>query len=1236
MEDDLTAKIKLISEYYKGYSLNDVLSSLYVISAYPTNISSPIRQNFQYEALRGLTYESFQAEDKIKTYDDFKKFCEELEKLTPSFPMLEDYSPPVDWGNVSYFYDKRLHRILWGVDGSTYDQLSGFRLLYVDNDERYHKRVGFSPRQELENLLRLQDTIAGAVELDTDELPEYISPGKLGTPSKKFWDVMKGIADDNYAAGYPFIAPNYSVDIDDLFSSKFDEKSFVDRLMTGSSIEGEGLFIKTKTKHYPFLIRYSTENIIKRWKKAFPNHHLTDDFFEKGTTARKDLVIGLSAYQQNKFGKKNSYNLPVLLKADGMPDEDMLVSLTFVEDKVLAIANVSPAFDAKAMEKELAEIIPRIWSSLERFNKDNPKFYLPVDGNICEMQPKDKAELEIELIVVLPVQFIEPQPIDTPEHEHTTYLFLEDYLAIIDSCDDEKELLRFIEYQNSDQFFHTGMLDLFGSFKDSSGVLVAGADEPNMVVVTPSWGPSFRYGELKEFWALYPGVDILDDPRGWKIDQETETRLRLVKKSMFHSLIYSKYGNTHFLQSSPFLFQPYELGSVTNLLMESLEDTLSRIGESFKEMLVVKYNRKIEVHFFPSTFLKRDKFKHLAHLDPDGKWWKLDSGRYTQIGVGVRVMYDHDLVTKHLQNATDNSLELELAKEVLKALNSVGPDEQSLNKCLELIDTLKGKPRFTQYAVLKEASHPQHSSVVVPSDSDHKQARKITALAAKKLGIKPGKYEGEEAKKIINEIIVALRTEIESKIAEFLFDKSIKDLAGYVDAEIAQYRYKRLGVIGSKEHDVDYERDKMLAAAKKEFLINHRNNRYLIEKFISIRPSGKKKLREDDIRLLMAISDEIVGAYSASDSIKYDLYQPFLEVERDYQIGTSFPDEVLQQQEKYNRKQSEISLGTIGNASDKLGSDDVVKFAETLDISFNADFGFKLSSLLGVQRVLSLWSEYTDYEDSEAYEIARDEVVKVCVKNIKEITSAEVEKIIDFLTLESDKILTIIDADTPPLDVPVWEHIKRPYRYSIRPLIKKGELIIWGPYSTNMGLEFWSSVVHNTELPAKLDAPKTVEALKAEHTALDNKLEQRCIEIAKRHTAHASRVKPKHANFPKELGDYDCLVYLEDANTFVNVEAKNINTPKVTKDARRQINKVFLGGKKNYVYRVEQREKHLIEHYEDFAKLFGVDIKSKPKVVSLFVTTDIYFWTEHPPRETNVQFLRVDMLDDHLKKLKEK
>jgi len=261
-------------------------------------------------------------------------------------------------------------------------------------------------------------------------------------------------------------------------------------------------------------------------------------------------------------------------------------------------------------------MLPRTWEALRRFKKENPKFYLPLDGKICELQPRYETGFQIEVLVVLPAQFIEPQSIKLPKTKSTTFMFLEDYLAIIDGCEDERDLLRFINYMASENIFYTDTLDLFGSYKDSDGVLVAGADEPTIAVVAPSWGPSYRYRELKEFWLLYPGMDILDDPRGWSITQETDTRLRLEKKSLFHSMLYSKYGQTHFLQSSPFMFQDYEAGSVTNLLMESLEDTLSRINDSFKDMPVIKYGHKAKIYYFPSAFLEQDKFKHLRHLVP--------------------------------------------------------------------------------------------------------------------------------------------------------------------------------------------------------------------------------------------------------------------------------------------------------------------------------------------------------------------------------------------------------------------------------------------------------------------------------------------------------------------------------------------------------------------------------------------------------------------------------------------
>lgn len=1232
MGKSLKENQELLAAFYKGYSLADVLKALFIVGSYPMNMTSPIQHNFHYEGLRGVSRDDFQSEDKITKYEDFKKFCNELSKLTPGFPMYEDYSPPIDWGNVSYFYENELFSIIWGVDGSTYDQITAFRLIYVDNENAYKRETANSPKEELKSLLELHTSLRLNIDTGLAEMPDYIESGHFEVPNERFWSDLMSFFYEDFKARYPALTANYSILLEDLLASKFDEKAFLKSLQTGSPLNG--LFIDAGDSTYPILLRYSVENVIKRWKREFSQHHLKEGFFEDRNNPRKDLAVGLAGYLRNRFGSRRAtHYLPMLLGDDGKPVDDVLVSLSFVEDKVLAILNVTPGDSGKVIGTELAQVVKDTWERLEEFNKTNPKFFLPVDGNICELRPQHEIDLQLKVIAVMPIQFIEPQSIKPPRIPNTTYLFMEDFLAIADGCEDEKDLLDFLSYKEDKGVFYVDTLDLFGSYKDSDGVLIAGADEPTMAVVTPTWGPSYRYRTLKEFWELYPGIEILDDPRGWSIRQETDTRLRLVKKSEFHSMIYSKYGNTHFLQSSPFMFQAYEVGSITNLLMESLEDTLSRVANVVSELPAINYNNKVEIHFFPSMFLEQERFKHLRHLATNGNLWGMDSGRYSHIGLGARIVYDHELVSKAVQEAEDNSFELGFAKEVVKKLDEVYPSQEALERCLQAIDNLKGKPRFTQFAVKKEASHPYHSKSIQPSESDYKRARKITAFAAKSIDIKPGKYAQEDAKVALNQIIKALRTELETTISVFSFDKSIVDLVGYVDAEIAKYRYKRLMVLASKKHDVDYERDQTLAEAKKDFLLLHRNNRYLLEKFVSMNPTGSKKLGEGDIKLLMALADEIIAAYSVSDSIQYDLYEPSMEVAKDYRIGTTFPKKVLKQQEAFNRKQSQLTLGEIGIEADRLDSEDVIKFADKLDESFLSDLGFKLSSMMGLLQVLSLWSEYTEYEDSEAYEVERAKVVENCVKNIKDISKEEVEKILDFLTLKQDEILKITDDPNPALDVPVWEHTKRPARYLIKPLIKLGNKIVWGPYATYTSLGLWSNVVHDTELPFKMEAPKTLQVLGDEHVALDKRLEQKCIEIGKRYTDHAKTVKRKEANLPEECGDYDCLIYLPGVNTFVNVEAKNINTPKVAKDAKRQIRDVFLKDRKNYVFRVERREQYLTANYQDFAKLFKVEIKESPKVVSVFVTTDIYFWTEYPPRSTNVRFLRVDMLDDFIKAL---
>jgi len=1231
MKKDFGDSLKNISDFYKQYSLDDIFKSLYILGSYPLNNGSPIQHNFQYEALRGMKEGDFKKENQIKDYKDFASFSEELHSLTPAFPMLEDYSPPIDWGDTRYYFDDELEYLIWGVDGNSYDQISEFEIIFTDNEEQYSQRTGRSPSQELIELLKLHSSLKININTGIDEYPEYVEPGYFEVPNRSFWQDMIGFLYEYYEGSFPSLVASHTIEIEDIFQSKSNEKKFYKELEEGSPISS--LFVRSNGKYYPLLLRYSIENLVRSWQREFSKYHNQEDFFKKPTNAQRSISVGLSMYLNGRFGK-SSHPLPVLMEGD-KPGKTMLVSLSFIENTVLGVVSPSPSTSVKDLEKEIYELATSTMTALQKFKTENPKFFLPTKSSIVELQPKDeRIEYDIKLIVVIPIQSGLAFRVKLPRIDGVEYIRLSEFLSIADEIDDEEDLLRFLDYKEQDNIFYTDLIDAFGSYKDSSGTLVAGADDFNMAVITPTWGTSYRFKSLSDFWSLYPNIEILDDPRGWKITKETETRLRFVKKSLFHSMIYSKYGDTHFLQSSPFSKQEYEVGAVSNLLMESLEDTLSRVSDVIEKMPIFQYGYRIEVHYFPSDFLSDEDFKHLLHLATNGEKWAMDSGKYRHMDNGVRVVYDYDLVTKLLRENKDNTLELQLAKDVLIKLNELQPHADTLAAAIKAIDKLAGKPRFTQIAIEKEASHPQHSTTISPTEIENKRARKITARAVKDINQKAGKYIGDEAHKITNQIITSLRLNIEEEMSKFSYDKSIKDLVGVIDAEIAKYNYKRLSIVSSLQHDVDYAREENLSENKRQFLLQHRNNRYLLEKFVSLRPTGSIKLKDSDIRNLMAMVDEIVGAYYVSDALHYDVYQPSLEVFDDYQLSVLYAKDVLAHQNEFNKKQSQYSLGQIGKREDRLEHANFENFTKDLDGAFLEDFGFRLSIMLAIQRVLSLWSEYTEDEESESYEETVDRIVEVSLKTIKGTGKKEIKAIINFLVLESDKVLTITDDPNKPVDVPVWEHIKRPYRYSVRPLIRHQNNIVWGAYSLHMSLGMWNNIITDIELPMNLIAPQTKAVLDKEHQKMDKLLEAKSIEIAKRYTPFVKNMNPKDAGFPKVLGDYDALVYLEKSNTLINIEAKNINTPKVTKDARRQIDTVFFK-EKNYLEKVEAREKYLTGHYKDFEKALGVVIKDNPTIISVFVMTDLHFWTDNPPRATAVKILRVDSLDDFIKNLDE-
>lgn len=180
-----TAKLK-IQKIYKDYSFDDICYSLFIISGWLPNVSSQVKCLFLYLSLLEIYDFKFTEINKIKTYEDFKNFYRKIRTFIPSFPLLEDYIPEQDWGDLFYYYDNKFNKYLYGGEiENTYDHLKFFELYHVSLDEEFNKIIGQNSTADLKNILNLQDYIIDNLK---NNISKDIKTGYLECPDEKFWN----------------------------------------------------------------------------------------------------------------------------------------------------------------------------------------------------------------------------------------------------------------------------------------------------------------------------------------------------------------------------------------------------------------------------------------------------------------------------------------------------------------------------------------------------------------------------------------------------------------------------------------------------------------------------------------------------------------------------------------------------------------------------------------------------------------------------------------------------------------------------------------------------------------------------------------------------------------------------------------------------------------------------------------------------------------------------------------
>jgi hypothetical protein len=315
---------------------------------------------------------------------------------------------------------------------------------------------------------------------------------------------------------------------------------------------------------------------------------------------------------------------------------------------------------------------------------------------------------------------------------------LADLITIFDSLKDLEELQRywaFCDLQRSALTpFSSGPADLFASFKDTDEVLVDGAVEPTMISLDPSWGTSWRFKALAEFWSRAPRV-FPDHTSSWRLGPGTEGVIEMSSRGR-RIIAYSTLVGECTVQALLEIKDDLDLedGRMINLFIQILADSAFRCRGLFATTPLFQLGHVLFVcKRSASSTIVGDDGADFGTAKNAGPVVTAAEGSFGRAAV-VHLDVDVRAVLAGLNDATDGSFEVQcLAETIRNSHDALG---------MELPEGLEGAvlskagelARYTLRVATRRVDVPEHPSVVIPRMSDYKLARKQLAEVIRDLG----------------------------------------------------------------------------------------------------------------------------------------------------------------------------------------------------------------------------------------------------------------------------------------------------------------------------------------------------------------------------------------------------------------------------------------------------------------------------------------------------------------------
>jgi hypothetical protein len=829
-------------------------------------------------------------------------------------------------------------------------------------------------------------------------------------------------------------------------------------------------------------------------------------------------------------------------------------------------------------------------------------------------------------------------------------IHLVDACTLFDSIDTVEELARFWIYVDGlkqiggSAFSDIG--DLFGSFRDAHAQILEGAIVPNFLALDPHWGASWRYEQLKAFWAKAPQV-FPDEDCAWQTHElrATSSLMRLTAKNAPKLAWSSSIGSCtlHFILDVEAVELEPEDGRLLELFVHCAADSLAERAELIEPYLQLPFQRiKLDCfsapHLLPSQSV--DQTNEAAALPLIAAWE--ETRRNSSHGYQARLTVNLARLMQELEDNKDAHFEVACATAVVERLFKAlgGEIPTALRK--SLADTAGRLPRFTLSRAQRTVDVPDFTDAQLPRPEDYKVARRDLAFLLKGQGVAPGTYMLEDAKSLIIQARAAYRDAVHRRIRSLDRDSLLRYCVEQYDAMIASYDREERRIKQSLCHQVDFDREQDLAEAHDKFVRESKNFRYLLESSVVLTTPQASPASAEAIMSILAMVDWLFVLYVASDVLHNGIDVGGLRVDDQYVPEVFYSASRDAHEESFRREQAALRLGINVTEEDQVrAAQSMEAYIAALDTAFEKDLRFSYSDLLRVLSALIHWvSVGGDKVLACGYVSDRKTIAERAVLAHPNLPMDAALEVIDFLVLAPDHAWRLIGRELPVDDVPVWEHAKRGSRHTIRPLIALTDgRLLWGAAAVERARRIWSGSISAGYLPADYPWPTVRAAVGQLKKELEDELEDRAHEVCARALPYALKGIDFRDRFPKErfpdVGDFDVLAYRPEDNLWLTVECKYNQPAFSLKDTRRLRDRIFGGGsERGQLRKIEARREFITKHVETLRTLLGWPAPAdKPFVLmELYVSKDTHFWLRFPPYEVPTHFVQIDTLNAWLQR----